>query len=95
MDKQPKLMNYSRMKGVYDAHLGDVVEELFDLARIDVFTATDNHVLDTARDTVETVLVLHTKVTGMQEAVLRIRRTLCCPRKRKRHRLGQEGRRRL
>ena len=24
MDKQPKLMNYSRMKGIYDAHLSEM-----------------------------------------------------------------------
>ena len=29
MDKQPKLMNYSRMKGVYDAHLGEIVKHAF------------------------------------------------------------------
>ena len=29
MDKQPKLMNYSRIKGVYDAHLGEIVKHAF------------------------------------------------------------------
>ena len=29
MDKQPKLMNYSRMKGVYDAHLGEIQKHAF------------------------------------------------------------------
>ena len=29
MGKQPKLMNYSRMKGVYDAHLSEIVKHAF------------------------------------------------------------------
>ena len=29
MDKQPELMNYSRMKGVYDAHLGEIQKHAF------------------------------------------------------------------
>ena len=29
MNKQPKLMNYSRMKGVFDAHLGEIVKHAF------------------------------------------------------------------
>ncbi len=29
MDRQPELMNYSRMKGVYDAHLGEILKHAF------------------------------------------------------------------
>ena len=29
MDKQPKLMNYSRMKGIYDAHLSEMMKHAF------------------------------------------------------------------
>lgn len=29
MEKQPELMNYSRMKGVYDAHFGEIVKHAF------------------------------------------------------------------
>ena len=46
-----------------------VIEELFNLTGIDVLTATDDHVLDTSRDAIITVFVLHAQISRMKEAV--------------------------
>ena len=47
-----------------------LIEELFYLAGIDIFTTADNHVLDASCDAVIAVLVLHSKVSRVQETVL-------------------------
>ena len=52
-----------------DLDIGDLrmgVEELLDLARIDVFTAADNHVLDSAGDLAIAVLIHDCQITGVQ-----------------------------
>src|SRR5580700_5079501 len=53
--------------------VGDVwmgVEELLDLARVDVLTAADHHVLDPADDADVTVLVHRREVAGVHPALL-------------------------
>lgn len=47
-----------------------LIEELFYLAGIDIFTTADNHVLDASCDAVIAVLVLYSKVSRVQKAVL-------------------------
>src|SRR5205807_2486460 len=49
--------------------VGVGIEELLDLARVDVFAATNNHVLDSSRDTVVSVRGVHRQVAGAQPAV--------------------------
>ena len=47
-----------------------MIEELLNLTRVDVLTAADNHILDTAGNAVVAVLIHHTQVTGVQVSVL-------------------------
>ncbi len=47
-----------------------LIEELFYFARINILTTADNHVLDAPCDAVIAVLVLYSKVSRVQEAVL-------------------------
>ena len=47
-----------------------MIEKLFDFARIDIFTAADNHVFDASGDAVVAVFVFYTQVSGVQETVL-------------------------
>jgi hypothetical protein len=62
-------------------HIGDLgvgVEELLDLARVDVLPASDDHVLDAADDLDVAVLAHHRQVAGVHPAprVDRLRRLL-------------------
>ena len=53
-------------------HIADarhVVEELFDFTWIDILTAADDHVLDTARDFIEALLVFDAEVARVEVAV--------------------------
>ena len=49
-------------------HLGVGVEELLDLARVDVLAAADHHVLDAADDVAVALVVDHREVTGVHPA---------------------------
>lgn len=49
-----------------------LVEKFFDFTRVDVFTATDNHVLDAARDAVVPVFILHSQVARMKDPLASI-----------------------
>ena len=47
---------------LYVADARHVIEELFYFARIDILTASNNHVLDMTRNLIEAFLVLHTQI---------------------------------
>ena len=47
-----------------------MIQELLDLAWVDVLTTADNHILDTTGNAVESLLVLHAQVARVQIAVL-------------------------
>ena len=64
---------------LYVTDAGHVIEVLLDLTRIDVLTATDDHVLDAARDLIEALLVFHAQVARVQIAVLVDHLSRCTP----------------
>ena len=50
-------------------HAGQLVEELFNFSRINVFASTDNHVLDTSGNAVISIFILYAQVARVQESV--------------------------